>query len=221
MQLTNPPTPAQFPSILDAFHCDRIDRYLPAAGGGQHDAFRLYLWNCALCEAFYLPLHVAEVACRNTIHKRLLARLGEHWYDNTTFRRILSDRQHYHLEDAIADERAQHGVLMTSHHLVSALMFGFWEHLLTKRFERLLWSRGMTDAFPHLPNALGRQDVLDRVEAIRRWRNRIAHHRAIFDKGPTAKGQEVTQFVWWISEDLVDWLSRASKVGVAVGLRPL
>lgn len=221
MQLTNPPTDAQFPSILSTFHDDRIDRYLPAADGSQQDAFRLYLWNCALCEAFYLPLHVAEVACRNAIHKRLLDRLGDQWFDNPTFRKILSDRQYKHLIDAIADERAQHGLLMTSHHLVSALMFGFWEHLLTKRFERLLWPLGVTAAFPHLPNALGRQDVLDRVETIRRWRNRIAHHRAIFDKGPTAKSQEIMQFVWWISEDVVDWLSANSKIGLAVGLRPL
>lgn len=221
MQLTNPPTAAQFPAILSTFHDDRVERYLPAASNSKEDSFRLYLWNCALCEAFYLPLHVAEVVCRNAIHKRLLVRLGANWYDNATFRRLLSDRQFDHLLNVIDDEKAQHGAGMTSHHLVSALMFGFWEHLLTKRFDRLLWSVGMQAAFPHLPAAMGRQEVHDRVEVIRRWRNRIAHHRAIFDKGPTAKSQEITQFVWWISSDVVDWLSANSKVALAVGLRPL
>jgi hypothetical protein len=44
MQLTNPPTEAQFPAILSTFHDDRVDRYLPAADGSQQDAFRLYLF---------------------------------------------------------------------------------------------------------------------------------------------------------------------------------
>ena len=84
MQLTNAPTAVQFPAIIAAMHDDRIDRYVPAAGGNQEDAFRLYLWNCALCEAFYMPLHFAEIAVRNAIHSRLTARLGEQWFDTTS-----------------------------------------------------------------------------------------------------------------------------------------
>lgn len=220
MQLTNPPTDDQFPAVISAMHGERIERYMPAAGGHQEDAFHLYLWNCALCEAFYLPLHIAEVACRNAIHKRLRDRLGDQWFNNQTFRNILAPRQHDHLTDTLADERTQHGLLMTGHHLVSSLMFGFWEHLLTKRFERLLWPRGLQDAFPNLPNSATRQDVHARVETIRRWRNRIAHHRAIFDKGPMAKSQDTLQLVRWISHDLADWLGASSKIPIAIQLRP-
>lgn len=220
MQLTNTPTAAQFPAIIEAMHSDRIDRYLPAAGSNQQDAFGLYLWNCALCEAFYLPLHIAEVACRNAIHIRLCNRLGDEWFDHPTFNRILSDRQREHLEATLRDERIQHGANFTEHHLVSSLMFGFWEHLLTKRFERLLWGSLLREAFPNLPNALTRHDLQTRVESIRRWRNRIAHHRAIFDKGPTAKAQETVQLVRWISHDVADWLTTASKVATAIALRP-
>ena len=53
------------------------------------------------------------------------------------------------------------------------------------------------------------------------FNTRIKKDRAIFDKGPTAKSQAITQFVWWISDDVVDWLSANSKVSLAVGLRPL
>lgn len=221
MQLTNAPSEAQFPAVIVAMHDDRIDRYMPAANGSKEDAFRLYLWNCALCEAFYLPLHIAEIAVRNAIHRRLTARLGEQWYDNPTFNNILGDRQHGDLADAVQDERNRHGLLMSSHHLVASLSFGFWQHLLTHRFDRLLWPRGMSDAFPNLPNSLRRSDVHDRLEIIRKWRNRIAHHKAIFDQGPTRKYQETLQLVRWVCHDVADWLTAASRVSEAIALRPV
>lgn len=221
MQLTNVPSAEQFPAIIAAMHDDRIDRYLPAAGGSKHDAFSLYLWNCALCEAFYLPLHFAEIAVRNTIHNRLTDRLGEQWFDQQLLKNIIGDRQFRDLEDAVRDERSRHGLLMNRHHLVASLSFGFWQHLLTNRFNRLLWPRGMNDAFPNLPNAMARGDVHDRVEIIRKWRNRIAHHKAIFDQGPTRKFQETVQLIRWVSHDVADWVTEAAHVSEAIALRPI
>lgn len=221
MQLTNAPSEAQFPAVIAAMHDDRISRYMPAAGGSQADAFRLYLWNCALCEAFYLPLHIAEISVRNAIHHRLSERLGEQWYDNGTFKNILANRQDDDLASAVREERQRHGVLMSRHHLVSSLSFGFWQHLLTNRFNRLLWPRGMAEAFPNLPNSMRRSDVHDRVEIIRKWRNRIAHHKAIFDEGPTRRYQETVQLIRWVCHDVADWVTETSTVSEAVALRPL
>lgn len=221
MQLAIEPTAAQFPAVVAAMHDDRIDRYLPAAGQSREDAFKLFLWNCALCEAFYLPLHIAEVSVRNAIHQRLLERLGDQWYDQPVLRKLLADRLFKDLEKAVRQERARYGLLMTSHHLVSELSFGFWQHLLTKRFDRLLWPRGMTDVFPNLPLALGRNDVHNRVDIVRKWRNRIAHHKAIFDQAPTKRHQETLQMVRWVCHDVADWLTSASKVSMAISLRPV
>jgi hypothetical protein len=221
MQLANEPTPAQFPAIVAALHDDRIERYVPAAGGSMEDAFRLYLWNCSICEAFYSPLHFAEVALRNAVHTRLIDRLGMAWFNERTFKTILDAKNRSDLEDALAKERACHGVLTTGHHLVSALSLGFWLHLMTKRFDRLLWANGLRLAFPNLPNAMSREDVYQRINVIRHWRNRIAHHRAIFDQGPTRKHQETIQLIRWVSHDLADWITSGSQVGQAIALRPI
>lgn len=220
MQLTNFPTATQFPAVIAAMHGDRIERYLPAAGGLQEDALRLYLWNCTLCESFYLPLHIAEVACRNAIHQRLCDRLGRTWYEHPIFLRTLDARRTDELNAALYEERKQHNSSMTEHHLCSSLMFAFWGHLLTKRFDRLLWSDGVQVAFPNLPRAMGREQVHERFNELRQWRNRIAHHRAIFDRKPTAKAQHTFQLVRWVSHDLADWLTSASKVSQAINLRP-
>jgi hypothetical protein len=134
MQLTNAPGPREFQSIEIVLQAERIDRYMPAAGKERAAAFRYYLWNCALCEAFYLPLHFSEIVCRNALHNALIARAGPTWYENATLLTILDERFRAELREAVSKERYQHGRRLTAHHVVSALTFGFWEHLATKRF---------------------------------------------------------------------------------------
>lgn len=206
--------------MIAAVHDDRIERYLPAAKGSREDAFKLYVWNGCLCEAFYLPLHYAEISVRNAIHNRLLARCTNRWFENPAIVNTLGERQAADLADLVSAEIRRHGGKMTAHHLVSELSFGFWQHLLTKRFARILWPRGMGDAFPNLEAGLDRQEVHDRVETIRKWRNRIAHHKPVFDQGPMRKLQESIQLIKWVCEDTAEWVTANSKVSAAIDLRP-
>ena len=220
MQLPVEPEGTQFTAIIRALHDDRIDRFLPAAAGSRDEAFRLYLWNCALCEAFYLPLHFAEISVRNAIHAHLIARLGARWFENRAIINTLDTRYRDDLDDLLLAEIRRHGDNLTCHHLVSELSFGFWQHLLTKRFGRIIWAPGIRTAFPNLPNSMDRQEVHDRLEIVRKWRNRIAHHKPIFDRGPSAKYQEVLQLTRWVCHDVADWVKGASRVNAAIDLRP-
>lgn len=221
MQLPILPIDAQLAAVLRAVHDDRIDRFLPAAQGSREDAFSLYLWNCSLCEAFYLPLHFAEISVRNAINNRLIERFGERWFENRAVVGTLEPRRQAEFSEILQSETRRHGAGMTCHHLVSEMSFGFWQHLLTKRFNRIIWADGMHCAFPNLPNALGRQEVHDRIEVVRKWRNRIAHHKPIFDKGPSAKLQETLQLIHWVCHDVANWVTSATKVTVAIQLRPV
>lgn len=221
MQLPIEPDEAQFTAILKAVHDDRIDRFLPAAAGSREDAFRLYLWNCGLCEAFYLPLHFAEIAVRNAINGHLINRFGENWFENRALIGNMDPKRQAEFGELLDAERARHGDKMTCHHLVSEMSFGFWQHLLTKRFGRVVWAPGIKTAFPHLPNSMDRQEVHDRIETVRKWRNRIAHHKPIFDRGPSAKLQETLQLIHWVCHDVATWVTAATKVTVAIQLRPV
>ena len=88
----------------------RIGRYLPAARGDKQLAFRLYLWNLRLCEAFYLPCHFCEVAIRNGLHEALKARFGsEDWHLDQKVLARLPERQKVELTDVIRRARAEHG----------------------------------------------------------------------------------------------------------------
>lgn len=220
MQLTNAPTARQFLAVEQALQTERLARYLPAAGMDKAAAMDLYLWNCAICEAFFVPLHFCEIVCRNAIHRALLFHLGQNWYDNATFRKVLNPRFLSDLDNALYDERKQHGTQMTAHHVASALMFGFWEHLATKRFNRMLWPKGIVHNFPGAHYSKGTTDLHDLIESARRWRNRIAHHRAIFDKDPMRKHHDILELIKWVCPDTAAWVAASSKVPVAIGLRP-
>ena len=197
----------------------RLARYRPAASDGEIAASDIYLWNCDLTEAFQLPLHMAEVSCRNTIHSALLFR-SDRWYAEKTFRDILDPARRNDLDRAIDTEEAQHGRAFDCHHLVSALTFGFWEHLTTKRFERYLFPRGIQKNFKHAPADKRLHDLRNLIETVRRWRNRIAHHNAIFDKSPAAKYADILELISWTSPELRDFVAHRAKVHQVINARP-
>ena len=197
----------------------RLARYAPAAEDDDVCVADLYLWNCDLCESFFMPLHMAEITCRNTIHSALLFR-GTCWYENQTFLGLLDGNRRSELEKALADERAQHGDTADGHHLVSALTLGVWEHLTAKRFERFLFPKGIQKNFRHAPWQKKREDLHGLIESVRRWRNRIAHHNAIFDKGPSAKYQDALELISWSSPALSHWVATGGRVSQTINDRP-
>src|SRR3977135_1987277 len=92
VQLINGPPSEQFLAIERALQPERVARFMAAAGQEKEAAFAFYLWNCALGEAFSVPLHFCEMACRNAIHAALLGRFGGTWYREALLLKLLSER---------------------------------------------------------------------------------------------------------------------------------
>ncbi|WP_156911877.1 Abi family protein [Kaistia adipata] len=218
MQLPNSPAADKFPTIVAAIQHERLMRYMPAAGNRVDVSFSYYIWNCKLSESFHPVLHYAEIVCRNAFNRALIARAGDHWFRDNTFLAILDHRFRDDLQEAVASETKQHSDRLTAHHIVSALTFGFWEHLATKRFERYLWAKGVQPIFPCATKAVTREEIQLLIEGVRRWRNRIAHHRAIFDKGPARKHNDALELIGLVCGDTRDWVrSMSTTTGVIQG----
>ena len=209
-----------FPMLEGAIERARLSRYLPAAGGSRRTALAFYAWNLSLCESFVVPLHYAEIVTRNALHRGLVARAGAEWFNDRTFRRIMEDRLRDRLDLAISLERRRHRREMTAHHVVSALSFGFWQHLTTKRFDRYLWTRGIHGIFPGAPPDKTCKDLGDLIHKVRTWRNRIAHHEAIFDKEPMRNFQDALTLLRWSSPETFRYVAAISKVPMALQARP-
>ena len=213
-------TPQVYTQIEGTLSKPRLGRYLPAAKGDKHLSLRLYIWNIRICEAFYLPCQLAEVALRNGILRVLNQKYGCDWHTIDRFTCNLPNRHKSLLSKAIDDSRKDHGKYATPNHIVALLPLGFWVHLLTRNFEHLLWRNGLSEAFPNLPTAYSRNDLYDKVEQFRSFRNRTAHHFAIFDKGPIKHYQNILEIISWTCADTA-WLSRElSRVPSVINQRP-
>ena len=213
-------TPELETKLNTALQQERLNRYRAAAVSDGVQPIDLYMWNIELAESFLPSLHFAEVTCRNAMHNALIGMAGEHWYQDRTIRRILAPRNCRELDVVIRRETTQHGRAVTNHHFVSELTFGFWNHLATRRFDNALWSNGIQYCFPNAPTTKGREDLYLLIESVRRWRNRVAHHKAIFDKGPTRKHDDAIRLISWCCEDTSKWVRKKSKVPDIINMRP-
>ncbi len=54
-------------SLERSISTDWLSRYVRAAGGDRTKAIEMYLWNIALSESLYGPIHHAEVTFRSAL----------------------------------------------------------------------------------------------------------------------------------------------------------
>lgn len=212
--------PSTFSQIESSLSPARLGRYLGAAGSDKHYALRLYVWNGRLCEAFYLPSQLAEVATRNAIHRALYEKHGANWFSQGAFLCTLPARLKDELEDVMRTEKAAHGAATSVNHFVSGLSLGFWQHLLTKNYEGVFWPSYFPRCFPNKPGHVSRETLYDSVDSFRVFRNRIAHHKPIFDRAPKSEYQNLLQLISWVCEE-THWLARMlSHVEQTINARP-
>jgi len=212
--------PQTLGAIEAALSQARLARFLPEAGGDRQRAIRLYIWNIRLCEAFYLPTQLAEVCARNAIVKPVARRFTNDWHASPAFRAILPPRLMLELDRVVDEEQRTKRGLFTVDHVVAGLSFGFWLNLLTAGYDKQLWLNGVRVSFPYFPGPLGRQDLYDRLDRMRRWRNRIAHHNAIFDKNPRAELVNTLDIIGWVCPE-TRWLAaELTNVEQVLGRKP-
>jgi hypothetical protein len=182
---------------------------------------RLYVWNSAICEAFYMPNQILEVTIRNRLNSILAVKFGTDWHLIKSFTSPLPDRLKTSINNTIRECTRDHGAGMTVNHIVSGLSLGFWGHLMTSNFEPVLWTAGIQSAFPLAPNGTTRQAVYDKVDQFRKWRNRIAHHGAIFDKRPMKELQNIQELLSWVCPETLWFMTEINTVHRTLGRKPV
>ena len=199
------------PSTLDAIEAAmspaRLMRFGRGTTSDRHYALRLYVWNARLCEEFYLPCQIAEVTIRNAIHSTLSRRFSDMWFDNAGFMGQMVGKYATEVVRVAKAQRALRGTAFTADHLVAEMTFGFWVHLLTSRYEDLLWQGGVFRSFPNVPEGVTRENVYLRVNRLRNFRNKVAHHFAIFDQRPTTEYRNLIELVEMVCGETA-WMIR-------------
>lgn len=199
--------PGPLAAVQNTLSPARLGRYMPAAKGDPNLALRLYIWNIRLCEALYLPLQFAEVAARNAIQVPIGKRFGPSWYINQKFINLLPERMKFELSETLRVEIAKRGAIaLKQDHIIAGLSFGFWVSLMTSAYDKQLWMRGVTSSFPGAAPTDDRQAIHARLDDMRKFRNDVAHHVAIFDRSPQREFQNALRLTEMVCSE-THWLS--------------
>lgn len=199
--------PDKLSQIEAAMSQARLTRFAPDESSCRNHALRMYVWNARLCAEFYIPLQTAEICIRNAIADTLTRRFTSGWYNSKAVNGFLTDKYREELAKIVQREQSRKGAKFTVDHVVSGLSFGFWVHLITARYENHLWQQGVRRTFPHATPDITRDIAHQKIDQLRRFRNKVAHHYAIFDRSPLKEYQNLEVVLGWVSPDSV-WLIR-------------
>lgn len=172
----------------------RLQKYRRATKTKQ-ESVALYLWNVALSEALYPPLHFFEVAFRNTVHQALTAYTSNNprWFMDASV--LTQERHQRQVQDAIAElYKKRKGHLLghetdenypkEPHRVIAELSLGFWINLFSNPYTSTIVQATIPAIFPHGPKEAvvdRRQDIIyPRLREVLDLRNRIFHHEPIY-----------------------------------------
>ncbi len=201
------------------FSAERLGAYLAHCNGDFIAALDLYCWNSSITAALWEPIGHLEVALRNVLDAQLTARherLGRpgSWLDDPA--QELSDRAREDI--ATARERVRRkGKRISTGQTISELGFGFWRYLITRKLTRL-WP-DLAGGFQYAPNRrLGTVEVpLNRLHV---FRNRLAHHERIWNRGPADRYEDLLALAGYIDPTLRSWIVGTSRVPQVLSGRP-
>jgi len=194
----------------------RFSPFMDAAGQDRARAVTLYEWHGELAAACFGTMHHFEVLVRNAID----AELGKGHPDTPLTHTWLLDfdvlRPDGVKQVIVAVERLERGKTITRGRIVAGLSFGFWSGLFGPRYEEL-WRHRLRHAFPF---AKERKDLSARMQALRRFRNRLAHHDSILFQPVAARYEDMLTVAAFIDPAAKQWLQTTSRVDDLLTTRP-
>ena len=196
-------------NVRHSISIDRMQRYISKCNGSEDNALTLYGFNMKLCEAFYTPLHCAEVTLRNHLHNVMAEKYASGWMTNGG--PVLDTSEQDKINEAIR-ERERHSKASDPPGLVSEIKFSFWVGLLGPGYDNTLWRSALHKAFKAQSPSLKRKTVHGRFNMIRRFRNRVAHHEPIWSKDLKRTNAEIVDAISWMCPDKASWTASHSRV---------
>jgi hypothetical protein len=228
----------QFQRVQLYLSAQRIDRYLLATGNSKVKAVKLYKANLKICQAFHPLLGILEVTLRNCINTKLTQYFNDsNWIINQK-RGFMSDSSLTYI-DRRTGQRVTNSFLkssvektennlrrskipITSGKIIADQTFGFWTDLFEIYHYRLLLGRPI-QIFNYLPARHGRSEVFDRLNKIRKFRNRINHNEPICFRGNSIDFsyvedvyEAIIDIFKWIDPELVLWVKNIDSVKVKI-----
>lgn len=157
----------------------RMAKYLRACGGNTAKALTLYRNNIKLCQKCYGIMNIFEVAFRNAINEHYKAVFNDaDWIRHQLKPGGMLEKhpQRNAIETIIT--RLEKTGRYTNDRVVSSMTLGFWTHLFS-RLPFILGGQTILQIFPARAKGVGQRAIYNELQAVKTFRNRIAHHEAI------------------------------------------
>lgn len=215
-------------AIRSALSGTRLSTYETIAGStasGDSQAVALYAWNAQISAAFMVPLHICEVTVRNAVSEALERVHGPRWPWQAGFQTSLPTVPSHIAYSPRDDLQKVASEQPTTGKVIPELKFVFWEQMFTKRHDLRLWNAHIKSVFPeHVPSMTVRdlrKRIYSDLDAIRKLRNRIAHHEPIFKRNVAEELNRIIDLVRLRSTLVESWLIANQQVLELISLAPV
>jgi hypothetical protein len=202
-------------AVCDWISPGRFESYLRAAGGDASKACELYEWSAALTSASFEAIHYVEIVARNAIDTQMRRHMREDrsgipWFLlPITQRKPIQDSIDRNVGEVRQRLRRENPNKETRDQILAGLSFGFWVHLIGSEHEQL-WRAALHRAFP---NSSGkRSDVASALNALRVFRNRLAHHDSLLAVDVPFRLAQMADVVGWIDPAAAAWFRSTERV---------
>jgi hypothetical protein len=194
--------------IQEFLSVPRFERYLNACGGDKQKTLELYKLNLKLAKAFHPVVGTFEVILRNKLDFEFAKGFGEiNWA-------ILSrNKLPKFMKDEIlkAENRLKkRGGIITHHKLMSDQNFGFWTESFEKNSFGVLKGSPIY-CFRFRPKGVNRDNLNLKLNAVRRFRNRINHNDPICFKGAKVDFSDAKTTYQHLC-DLLEWIDPETRI---------
>lgn len=215
-------SPEELIAIPAVLSTPRFQRYLDASANNAALALAIYRWNSQVSAAFLHPLHICEVALRNAISNAIEAVYGARWPWAPGFRQSLPEIHppRFSSKAELIKTANKH---QTTGKVVADLKFAFWVDMLTARHDSRLWMPYFEREFPFGPAGMVKDDrrtLYREIDAIREFRNRIAHHEPIFGRQLDSDLRRIISAISMRCETTANWVAKTQSVSELLNRDP-
>lgn len=195
----------------------RLRPFLDAQAGDLARAVELHAWHARLSVEVFGLVQAFEILLRNAVDGTLGADQPQTPLRDTWVLDFDVLQPNGVKQVITAVERLERGRAVTRSRVVAGLSFGFWAGLFGNRYEEL-WRHSLRYAFPH--GRLQRKDMSRRLDAVRRLRNRVAHHDSLLGQPVGEIAESIVRIAGWIDPAAAVWLGAHEQVTSVLARRP-
>jgi len=191
-----------------------IHKYITEKRFSKYASLSQYEENLSLSKQYYIPLSILEVSLRNAVNQHFEKFYGAGWLLNES-----SFLQKDHLSkifDAKNKIKSRKESL-NKDKLVAELSFGFWVNLFKSSYDRQMRIANLKQIFTNLPSKdiklINRNELFQKINHIRNFRNRIFHHEKIVNNIQYQNIEiQIDEILGYLHEDILSFSKRLNHV---------